>query len=254
MGFLTVHTQINIYHLFILRTMAEPAERLVERKIRLDYVIVSPGPSPLRMFTGRADVSLTPPVADVVVLGVYDSGMVPDDTIPDIQTLTARNIPVFGVRQTLFVSGLSAVLDDGRKPFEETYVMQPEVLRAGLTPLQVYPRELLELADAAERLVATYGHILQGQTVVPVGLRERDIDLHLADPHHPIGFETERQGAMLVQLNAGKVLEYVIDGLIEVCSTHSDYEGRVHAAREHFNSPRFNERIDEALAELSRRT
>ena len=234
--------------------MAEPAERLVERKIRLDYVIVSPGPSPLRMFTGRADVSLTPPVADVVVLGVYDSGMVPEDTIPDIQTLTARNIPVFGVRQTLFVSGLSAVLDDGRKPFEETYVMQPEVLRAGLTPLQVYPRDLLELADVAERLVARYGYLLQGQTVVPVGLRESDIDLYLADPHHPLGFETERQGAMLVQLNAGKVLEYVIDDLIEVCSTHSDYEGRVHAAREHFNSPRFNERIDEALAELSRRT
>jgi len=234
--------------------MAELAQRPAERGVRLDYVIVAPGTSPLRMFTERTDVSLTPPVADVVVLGVYDSGMVPEDTIPDIQTLTARNIPVFGVRQTLFVSGLSAVLDDGRKPFEETYVMQPEVLRAGLTPLQVYPRELLELADAAERLVATYGHILQGQTVVPVGLRERDIDLHLADPHHPIGFETERQGAMLVQLNAGKVLEYVIDGLIEVCSTHSDYEGRVHAAREHFNSPRFNERIDEALAELSRRT
>ena len=234
--------------------MAEPAQRPAERGVMLDYVIVAPGTSPLRMFTERTDVSLTPPVADVVVLGVYDSGMVPDDTIPDIQTLTERGIPVFGVRQTLFVSGLSGVLDDGRKPFEEEYFMQPEALRAGLIPLQVYPRELLELADAAERLVATYGHILQGQTVVPVGLRERDIDLHLADPHHPIGFETERQGAMLVQLNAGKVLEYVIDGLIEVCSTHSDYEGRVHAAREHFNSPRFNERIDEALAELSRRT
>ena len=230
--------------------MAEPAERLVERKIRLDYVIVSPGPSPLRMFTGRADVSLTPPVADVVVLGVYDSGMVPEDTIPDIQTLTERGIPVFGVRQTLFVSGLSGVLDDGRKPFEEEYFMQPEALRAGLIPLQVYPRELLELADAAERLVATYGHILQGQTVVPVGLRERD----LADLDYPLCFETERQGAMLVQLNAGKVLEYVIDGLTEICRTHPDYEGRVHAAREHFNSPRFNERIDEALAELSRRT
>src|SRR3989344_5723277 len=218
------------------------------------YLEVSPGVSPLSMFTGVTRLSPLQTQPEVVILGVYDSGMVPEDMVRDIGTLTEMRVPVFGVRQTLFVSGLSGVLDYGRKPFEEIYVMQPEVLRAGLIPLQVYPRELLELADAAERLVATYGHILQGQTVVPVGLRERDIDLHLADPHHPIGFETERQGAMLVQVNAGKVLEYVIDGLIEVCSTHSDYEGRVHAAREHFNSPRFNERIDEALAELSRRT
>jgi len=238
-----------IYTYPILRTMAEPAQRPAEREVRLDYVIVAPGISPLRIFTGRAEVSLTPPVANVMILGVYDSGMVPDDTIPSIQTLTERGIPVFGVRQTLFGSGLSGVLDYGRRPFEEMYTMQPEVLRAGLTPLQVYPRELLELADAAERLVAEYGYLLQGQTVVPVRLRERDIDLHLQDPHHPLGFETERQGAMLVQLDAGKMMEYVFDGLTEICCTHPDYEGRVHAAREHFNSPRFNERIDEALTQ-----
>src|SRR3989338_9128972 len=214
------------------------------------YLEVRPGVSPLSMFTGVTRLSPLQTQPEVVILGAYDSGMVPEDMVRDIGTLTEMRVPVFGVRQTLFVSGLSGVLDYGRKPFEEIYVMQPEVLRAGLIPLQVYPRELLELADAAERLVATYGHILQGQTVVPVGLRERD----LADLDYPLCFETERQGAMLVQLNAGKVLEYVIDGLTEICRTHPDYEGRVHASRERFNSPRFNERIDEALAELSRRT
>lgn len=91
--------------------MAEPAlsptEPIAEPVI--NYVFVHPGmvgprPGFAESLSGNFSV-------DALVVGTYDSGLVPSALIPGIDAVTQRGIPVFGVRHTLFASSYPITLD-----------------------------------------------------------------------------------------------------------------------------------------------
>jgi len=176
---------------------------------------------------------------DVIVLGVYHSGKVPDTLVGPIQTAFEQQIPVFGLRQTLCVEPSrylmsadpeedrtlqrsivhggpvenSINLDEGSDALDMTYEMQPEILRAGLVPLQGYGPQLVALADQ-------FVHLAQ----------QSPVRVHAT-------------------VRLGNVMPSVLAGLREICSAHEDYASRISAARQRFSSPGFNKRIDDVLAQ-----
>ncbi|MBI1970831.1 hypothetical protein HYS47_03720 [Candidatus Woesearchaeota archaeon] len=190
--------------------------------------------------SGILELGLTTVVTshpDAIVLGVYDSGKVPDTLEHPIRSAWEQRIPVFGLRQTLCVEPsycllssdpetdralqrsivrgapqeASIDLNAGSEALDAMYEMQPEMLRAGLVPLQGYDPKLVALADQ-------FAHLAKQS---PVHTR--------------------------AMVHLGSVLSSVMTGLQEICSAHEDYASRVAAARQRFSSPGFNKRIDSVL-------
>ncbi len=149
---------------------------------------------------------------DAIVIGCYDSGKLRKDLLSEIQNATEKGIAVFGVRETLFID-TRLDLSEGSPLLDELYEMDPETLRTGLIPLQVYPQRLCELEKKIGKLLGKY---------------QEFSDKHVTVKHN--GLET---------------LEYVMHGLKEICAKHTSYKKRVKEARKKFSSSEFNARIDE---------
>jgi hypothetical protein len=173
--------------------------------------------SPLPLMAVALDrlVASTP---DAIVLLTYDSGKVPNCYLPVIREATERRIPVFGVRQTIF---LDTQFDATQGADFASYELEPSNLNAGIIPLQGYSFPLLKSADDAknfaERNLKKYGITL-----------EKGIPL---------------------KVNGIEMINHVSSGMEEICSTNCSYEEIVKQARRRFSTPEFNARIDQIIKE-----
>jgi hypothetical protein len=154
---------------------------------------------------------------DALLLGVYDSGLVSDEAIPFIKELSEYGVPVFGVRQTRFLTpSVSFSLTSDQ--LEALHRIQPEAVAAGLTPLLAYLPEVYKIADAIHAFSAAYGvaNLMVTESKIPkLGGSFGDVMQH-----------------------------HVFTGLDAICQQYSGYAERVAAAKERFNPPAFNMRIE----------
>ncbi|MBI2147220.1 hypothetical protein HYU19_01955 [Candidatus Woesearchaeota archaeon] len=190
----------------------EEAQLTTERREpRFEYVQVFPAMDTLVQALGNVIESHP----DGIILGVYDSGKTPDSLTGLIRTATSREIAVFGIRQTLLATN-DIDLAYSVKAMDTSYEMQPEILRAGLVPLQGYPSEMVMFAEQMERLWSSM-------------------------PHYSV--------KMIARVDGDRMIAHLFDGLRDICLQYPAYTDRVCEARQRFSSPGFNKRIDEALAQ-----
>jgi len=189
------------------------------------YFDVQPGSSLVKSLESLLDnIEL-----DAIIFGVWDSGNILNTFIPIIEKATKKKIAVFGVPQTLFYD-FKPDLTRGRDFFDYSYVMQPEAIRAGLIPLQVYPPELLELAEKNKKLLKGYQEFSDKKASVKIyGSKLYEYVIN----------------GVSVKVYGSKLYEHVINGIRDICANHASYEKRVKEARRKFSSPEFNARIDE---------
>ncbi len=153
---------------------------------------------------------------DALILGTYESGMVPIILESIIRKATKQRIAVFGIRSCLFENA-SIELVNGSLPLDELYVMQPEILHAGLIPLQGYPQGVLEIADQIKANRDTISNF-------PITTARITLD-------HPV------------------MTTYFFEGIKNIFTKYTAYEERITHVRKRFSSDRFNARIDAVLAE-----
>jgi hypothetical protein len=187
---------------------------------RIPYIELSPlsGHTMQRISAFCRDQKL-----DALLLGVYDSGLVPDEVIPPIAELSAEGVPVFGIRQTLFQTP-SISFSFTSDQLGALHHIQPETVAAGITPLQAYFPEMYAIADAIRAFSVAYGvgNLTVTESKIPaLGGSFGDVMQH-----------------------------HVFTGLDAICQQYSGYAERVSAAKEKFSTPAFNQRIENVIAQV----
>lgn len=182
---------------------------------------------------------------EVYVFNTYDSGKIRKEAIPYIRKSTESGIPAFGIRCTFLDSGRIDI-SEGKYAMNMKFVMQPEAIKSGLIPLQMYPPEIIEMSEKFHEFVQNnpfYKRVGKKRLKPFPDVNPSNDFFYEKFKHFPM---IENSNNVVMTLNPVATFERISKGFTEIVERYEDYYERIEQAMSMFSSPEFNERVKEA--------